>query len=75
MRRENGAEVPELRRATEIIVRGIADGLHLGAQLYVSRDGATVADLALGEASGRADYSIRPIASMTVVRPGVIETE
>lgn len=29
---------------------GIAAGLHLGAQLYVSRDGETVADLAVGEA-------------------------
>jgi CubicO group peptidase (beta-lactamase class C family) len=39
------------------IERGIADGLHLGAQVYVLRNGATVADLNFGEA--------RPSVAMT----------
>jgi CubicO group peptidase (beta-lactamase class C family) len=37
-------------RVVEVLERGIADGTHIGAQLYVSRDGVPVADLAIGEA-------------------------
>jgi CubicO group peptidase (beta-lactamase class C family) len=37
-------------RTVAAIERGIADGEHLGAQLYVSHRGRVVADLALGEA-------------------------
>ena len=33
-----------------VIERGIAEGLHLGAQLYISLRGAVVADLTFGEA-------------------------
>jgi CubicO group peptidase (beta-lactamase class C family) len=39
-----------LSRAVAAIEQGISDGLHLGAQLYVSRQGQTLADLAIGEA-------------------------
>ena len=39
-----------LPRTVEVIERGMADGLHIGAQLYVSRDGTTVADFGIGEA-------------------------
>lgn len=39
-----------LERTVERIEAGIAAGLHRGAQLYVSRDGERVADLAVGEA-------------------------
>ncbi|MGH7779811.1 MAG: serine hydrolase domain-containing protein [Candidatus Binataceae bacterium] len=39
-----------LERAKKVIESGIAARLHLGAQLYVSRDGTAVADLAFGEA-------------------------
>lgn len=39
-----------LPKAVATIERGIADGLHLGAQLFVSREGQVVADLAIGEA-------------------------
>jgi CubicO group peptidase (beta-lactamase class C family) len=39
-----------LVRTIEVIERGIAENLHLGAQLYVSRDGETVADLGIGQA-------------------------
>lgn len=39
-----------LERAKKVIDGGIAARLHLGAQLYVSREGAPVADLAFGEA-------------------------
>ncbi len=39
----------ELPSAVAVIERGIDARLHLGAQLYVSRGGVTVADLAFGE--------------------------
>ena len=39
-----------LPRTIAAIERGIASGLHIGAQLYVSRGGQVVADVALGEA-------------------------
>ena len=35
--------------AVALLEQGIEEGLHIGAQLYVSRDGAPVADVALGE--------------------------
>ena len=38
-----------LRRTTQLIESGIAEGLHLGAQLYVSVSGKCAADLAIGE--------------------------
>jgi CubicO group peptidase (beta-lactamase class C family) len=40
----------ELRRCEQILERGVSDGLHPGAQLYVSVRGAIVVDLAVGEA-------------------------
>ena len=40
------SELPRTRRALE---RGIAEGLHLGGQVYVSRSGRPVADFAFGE--------------------------
>ena len=39
-----------LPRTLDVIGRGVDDGLHIGAQLYVSRDGEPVADVAVGEA-------------------------
>ena len=39
-----------LTRTIRSIENGIATNLHLGAQLYVSCNGQTIADLALGEA-------------------------
>jgi CubicO group peptidase (beta-lactamase class C family) len=36
-------------RAHAVLERGRRDGLHIGAQLYVSRSGVVVADCALGE--------------------------
>ncbi|QDU60810.1 Esterase EstB [Planctomycetes bacterium Pan216] len=41
----------QLTAATQLIEEGIASGLHLGAQLYVSHRGRVVTDLALGESS------------------------
>ena len=35
----------------EVLQQGIAEGTHIGAQLYVSHRGAVVADLALGRAA------------------------
>ena len=65
-----------LSRAAGIIEQGIADKLHLGAQLYVSRDGATVADLAIGEATSgvpmRPDHlmlwmsSVKPVTAVAI---------
>jgi CubicO group peptidase (beta-lactamase class C family) len=47
-----------LNRAATVIEHGIKARLHLGAQLYVSRDAKTVGDLAFGEA--REDVAMRP---------------
>ncbi|MGO9453961.1 MAG: serine hydrolase domain-containing protein [Candidatus Binataceae bacterium] len=65
-----------LSRTAGIIEQGIAEKLHLGAQLYVSRDGATVADLAIGEASSgvamRPDHlmlwmsSVKPVTAVAI---------
>ncbi|MEX0654697.1 MAG: serine hydrolase domain-containing protein, partial [Phycisphaeraceae bacterium] len=40
----------DLRRVRERLETGVADGLHVGAQLYVSQRGQAVADFAVGEA-------------------------
>ena len=40
----------ELVRTIEIIERGMSDGLHFGAQVYVSINGQTAASFALGDA-------------------------
>jgi CubicO group peptidase (beta-lactamase class C family) len=40
----------QLPRTTKVLEDGIAEGLHLGAQLYVSLDGKVLADGAVGEA-------------------------
>lgn len=50
-------------RVVDVLEQGIADGTHIGAQLYVSRDGAVVADLALGRS--RADVEMRTDSMMT----------
>ena len=39
-----------LPHTAAVIDRGIEEGLHPGAQLYVSRNGRVIADLAFGEA-------------------------
>ena len=38
-----------LSRTVKVIEQGMKDGLHIGAQVYVSRGGETVADFGLGE--------------------------
>ncbi|HEX2642784.1 MAG TPA: serine hydrolase domain-containing protein, partial [Thermoanaerobaculia bacterium] len=43
------AQPDTLPRTRAAIEEGIRQGLHLGAQLYVSRNGGTVASTALGE--------------------------
>jgi len=40
----------KLQRTSEIIEQGIADGLHLGAQLYISHHGQLLFDDGIGEA-------------------------
>jgi CubicO group peptidase (beta-lactamase class C family) len=40
---------PALPRARAVLARGIEEGLHIGAQLYVSVHGRVIADCALGE--------------------------
>jgi CubicO group peptidase (beta-lactamase class C family) len=47
----------------DVLQQGIADGSHIGAQLYVSHRGAVVADLALGRA--RSDVEMRTDSMMT----------
>lgn len=46
------SRMPELSRTISLIEHGLAEGLHVGAQLYVSLAGEPVADVALGFASG-----------------------
>jgi CubicO group peptidase (beta-lactamase class C family) len=46
----------DLRKTTELIDRGIADGLHIGAQLYASRNREPLASLAIGD--GRPDVAM-----------------
>ena len=43
----------ELTRTTALIERGMTEGLHVGAQLYVSRNREVVAELAIGESRPR----------------------
>jgi len=50
-------------RVVDVLQQGIADGTHIGAQLYVSRRGAVVADLAVGRA--RSDVEMRTDSLMT----------
>jgi hypothetical protein len=38
-------------RVVEVLEQGIADGSHIGAQLYVSRAGEVLADVAIGKAA------------------------
>ena len=67
-----------LEKAVAVIESGIKARLHLGAQLYVSRDGKMVADLAFGEARDgvamRPDTlmlwmsSIKPITAVAVAK-------
>ena len=47
-----------LPQTLDAIERGIAERLHIGAQLYVSRSGEPIADLAVGNA--RAGIALRP---------------
>jgi CubicO group peptidase (beta-lactamase class C family) len=47
----------------DVLQQGIAEGTHIGAQLYVSHRGAVVADLALGRARG--DVDMRTDSMMT----------
>jgi len=52
-----------LPTVTRLIENGMDDGLHLGAQVYVTRAGEAVADLAIGEvAAGGASISSDSIA-------------
>lgn len=59
-----------LPRTRAVIEHGTAEGLHLGAQIYVSRAGDPVADLAIGEA--RVGVALRPdslMLWMSAVKP------
>lgn len=38
-----------MEQTREVVEKGIADGLHLGAQVWVARDGEVAVDLAIGE--------------------------
>ena len=44
------ASTDPLPKTRAVLLRGMERGLHLGAQLYVSRDGKPVADFGVGEA-------------------------
>jgi CubicO group peptidase (beta-lactamase class C family) len=49
-RRVWAASAAALPKTEAVLRRGMERGWHIGAQIYVARDGKTVADLALGEA-------------------------
>ncbi len=42
-------QVDRFPKTSDVILRGIAEGLHLGAQIYISKDLQTLADGAFGE--------------------------
>ena len=46
---------PDLSKTIDLINQGITAGLHIGAQLFVTRDGTLVADIAIGLARRAAD--------------------
>ena len=50
----------ELAKMTAVIEKGIAEGLHLGAQVYVSVDGKTLADTGVGESEAGNAHDDRP---------------
>ncbi len=64
------SEVSVFPRASALIEKGIEDGLHLGAQLYVSLEGQAVGDEAFGEE--RPDHPMNPeiiLLWMSSVKP------
>jgi CubicO group peptidase (beta-lactamase class C family) len=67
-RRQFHSPAVALPNTLEILQRGIADGLHPGAQLYVSRRGEVLADLAFGEA--RPGVPLRPDSIMRWLSSG-----
>ncbi len=54
-----------LHGAEKAIEAGIERGLHIGAQLYVSRDGKTIADRAFGLA--REGVAMTPDTIMVII--------
>ncbi len=64
-------EAPNLPKTLDAIEEGIVQNLHLGAQLYVSRAGATIADLGIGEAQAgvamRRDHLMLWMSSVKLV--------
>ncbi|MEX1007460.1 MAG: serine hydrolase domain-containing protein [Acidimicrobiia bacterium] len=61
-----------LPRATAVLAEGIHRGLHLGAQVYVSRAGETVADFAIGEArAGTAMTRDSMVTWFSMTKPSV----
>ncbi len=64
---KNPPPMAEMERTRTALLRGIEQGLHPGAQLYVSRRGEVVADLALGEARPGSPLPSVPMTSDTLV--------
>jgi CubicO group peptidase (beta-lactamase class C family) len=72
------SSVRQFLKAAAVIEAGRLEKLHLGAQLYVSRDGQTLADAALGEAQAGARMTAdsiplwlsagKPIAAVAIAR-------
>ena len=62
----------ELSKTTAAIEQGITDGLHLGAQVYVSVDGKTIADTGVGESkSGTPMTTDQMIIWFSMTKPTV----
>jgi CubicO group peptidase (beta-lactamase class C family) len=48
----------EFPRTAGVITHGMTGGLHIGAQLFISRDGRPLADVAFGRAGDQADMTL-----------------
>src|SRR5215212_3745626 len=67
-----------LPRTTEILKQGIRDGVHLGAQVFVARDGQTLFDDGIGEAHPGTPMtresinlwwsSVKPVAAVAIAK-------
>jgi CubicO group peptidase (beta-lactamase class C family) len=61
-----------LPRTTAVIERGIEDGLHLGAQVYVAAAGEVVADAGIGQArAGRPMSTDQMVIWFSMTKPSV----
>ena len=69
--RRTWAQTAEALPKTRAVLRGgMERGLHIGAQIFVSRDGRTVADFGLGEARSGVPMTALHLYGKAEARPG-----